>query len=316
MIKKIVIGILAILNTALLIMIIVSVVTGWHFRIVPSENSKLIAEGSSGISSQSTDEKVSEEDKDDEEEDYDEDDDDSENSSEDDDGEFDSDNDFVPGVTGEIIPDDDMDNSQNSEPVQSSIPAEESKSAETSKPVETSKPAETSKLAESSKPAGTSNPAQSKYPPASSMSTTDKAGLRDAEGFSWENGWTYLSPDAEQLTDYSLLTGGWKATMISDPFELRDSLGTDYFNVSLSGNASSAEVTINWGLRILKSVGTVDDSGNKSSLSGKFSNGKLTAVGSGSITIEGFFYDNGKEFAVGTYTWPDGVVGYIGLIRP
>ena len=104
--------------------------------------------------------------------------------------------------------------------------------------------------------------------------------------------------------------------MISDPLELMNSYATDYFNVSFSGSASSAEVRMNWGIRISKAVGTVDASDTSSPMSGSFSSGKLTAKGSGSISIEGFYYENGKEFAVGTYTWPDGVIGYIGLIRP
>ena len=338
MIKKIAIGLLALFNSALIIMIIVSVATGWHFRTKPSESSDIIAESSLNLtSSHEDDEKNSEED-DDDDDDYD---DDSEYSYDDnDDGEFDADNDFVAGVTVESIPEEDdvieeSQQSQNSEPAQtSSTPVQESKPVQTSKPTQTSKPAQTSeptqtskpaqtskptqtsKPAQTSKPTQTSKPAQSTFPSADSMSTSDKAGIMDAEGYSWDKGWTYLSSNAKQISDYSLLTGGWKATMITDPFELMDSYATDYFNVSFSGSATSAKVTMNWGLRILKSVGTVDDTGSTSSMAGKFSGGKLTAVGSGSIEITGFFYDNGKEFAVGTYTWPDGVIGYIGLIRP
>ena len=138
----------------------------------------------------------------------------------------------------------------------------------------------------------------------------------DAEGFSWNKGWTYLSSNAKPVSNFSELTGGWKAIMISDPLELMDSYATDYMNVDITGSASSLTVTMNWGTRIAKQLGTVDASGSSSSMTGSYSNGEITAVGSGRITINSFCYDYGKEFAVGTYTWPDGVIGYIGLIRP
>lgn len=297
MIKKIAIGLLAFLNSALLIMMVISILTGWHFCTAPSENSKIIAESSSDVTaSQKNDES-------DDEDDYD-DDDDSEYSYDDDDEEYDADNDFVADVTAEDIPEEDDD-------IEESQQAQNSESARTS-----SKPTQESKPTQTSKPTETSKPVQSSFPSANSMNTSEKAGLMDAEGFSWDKGWTYLTSGKKQITDYSLLTGGWKATMTTDPFELRDSYAIDYFNVSFSGSKSSAKVTINWGLRILKSVGTVDETGSTSSMSGSFSGGKLTATGSGKISIDGFYYENGKEFAVGTYTWPDGVIGYIGLIRP
>ena len=74
---------------------------------------------------------------------------------------------------------------------------------------------------------------------------------------------------------------------------------------------------MNWGTRFFHSQGTtIDDSSSQSVLESSFLEGKLTAVGSGSITIDGFYYQNGKEYALGTYTWPYGIIGTVGLIRP
>ena len=282
--KKIAIALLAIINSALLVMVLISVITGWHIRTAFEDKNNIVSDRSSTVTDPKGDNDSNE---DSDEKDKPEGDDSNEGD--------DDDNNFVPGVTAEEIPEDDepAETEQSSAPEQSSTPEQ------------------------SSAPERSSTPEQnSGFPAAGSVTTSDKAGLRDAEGYAWDKGWTYLSANAKPITDYSLLTGGWKATMITDPLELVDSYAADYFNISLSGSASSSNVTINWGLRIVKGTGTVDSSGTASTMTGSFSSGRLTAIGSGSITIEGFCYENGKEYAVGTYTWPDGVVGYVGLIRP
>ena len=310
--KKIVIIVLAIINSVFLIMILISVLTGWRIASAPSENKKIIADSS--VSNSDDASYDSENDYDDENDDYD--DNDDENSYANDDGEYDDDNDFVAGA----IVDDDIDNEVSIDPetthTESSAVSEPSKQTQVSKP-QSSKPAQTSKP-QSSTPIQTSKPASqtSSLPSSQNFSTTAKAGIMDAEGFSWNKGWTYLSSNAKPVSNFSELTGGWKAIMISDPLELMDSYATDYMNVDITGSASLLTVTMNWGTRIAKQLGTVDASGSSSSMTGSYSNGEITAVGSGRITINSFCYDYGKEFAVGTYTWPDGVIGYIGLIRP
>lgn len=310
--KKIVIIVLAIINSVFLVMILISVLTGWRIASAPSENKKIIADSS--VSNSDDASYDSENDYDDENDDYD--DNDDENSYANDDGEYDDDNDFVAGA----IVDDDIDDEVSIDPetthTESSAVSEPSKQTQVSKP-QSSKPAQTSKP-QSSTPIQTSKPASqtSSLPSSQNFSTTAKAGIMDAEGFSWNKGWTYLSSNAKPVSNFSELTGGWKAIMISDPLELMDSYATDYMNVDITGSASLLTVTMNWGTRIAKQLGTVDASGSSSSMTGSYSNGEITAVGSGRITINSFCYDYGKEFAVGTYTWPDGVIGYIGLIRP
>ncbi len=103
MIKKIAIGLLAFLNFALLITIVISVLTGWHFRTTPSENNRIIAESSSDPTASQENGKTGHEsdDDDDDDDDY------SEYSYDDDGDEYDADNDFVADVTAESIPDED-----------------------------------------------------------------------------------------------------------------------------------------------------------------------------------------------------------------
>ena len=151
-----------------------------------------------------------------------------------------------------------------------------------------------------------------------SMSTDYPAKEKDANGFLAKKGWTKLSSDKEYITDLSLLTGGWKAVMISDPDKKRGDTFTDYMNIDISVGQSGVAVKLNWNKRVFDSDGkSADVSGSPSSLTGSFDKGTLSATGSGAIKITDFCYDfdKGVEYAYGTYTWPDGVEAYVGLLR-
>ena len=139
--------------------------------------------------------------------------------------------------------------------------------------------------------------------------------MRETEAFTAKDGWLYITGDAETITDYSKLCGGWIAVMITDP---DGETITDFMNITISGTASKAKITMNWAQRYFHNGGlTVDDSGNSSEFSGSFSGGTAEALGPGKITITDFVYDygTGKEYATGVFIWPDGVKGYIGLTR-
>lgn len=157
----------------------------------------------------------------------------------------------------------------------------------------------------------------SPYPDPNSVSTKETASSREAELYTWNNGWSDMSSNAELIGDFTALTGGWKALIVTDPFELMDAYTTDFVNISISGSASDVKITMSWGTRLYNSTGkTVQTNSTPSSFSGKFQKGAIDAVGSGRLVIKDFYCGNGKEYAVGEYTWPDGLVGYVGLTRP
>lgn len=288
MFKKIIIVFLALLNMGLLSLIMISIITGWRYSFLKSEND-IVADDSSTASD------ISQK------------------------SEFFSavslDTESKPDISKPDSEETSLRFSDNEPPERTesfSSQSGESAISETSElSVQSSQPVYSNPESKSSE-----SESSSLYYP-KNMNTDEKAGIRDAEGFSWENGWTYLSTDAEQITDFSAVTGGWKAVIISDPFELRNSYTTDYMNIHISGTAAKLDVTMNWGIRFFNSDGTsIDASGYPSALSGSYSDYTLTATGSGKLVITAFFKDNGKEYAVGNYTWPDGIVAYVGLIRP
>ena len=157
-------------------------------------------------------------------------------------------------------------------------------------------------------------------PDASEMSTDDSAGSKDAYGFSWEGGkpkWTNLSQNAVEIEDLKYLTGGWKATIITDPENERGICCADYMNINISGSDEAVNLTMKWDKRYFKNKGKTIDVGDKDSvLKGHYSGGEVSVTGAGNVLLDGFWYDGGKEYAVGTYVWPDGAVGYIALVRP
>ena len=147
-------------------------------------------------------------------------------------------------------------------------------------------------------------------PQENALSTSNIATIPDSEGFMWNKGWLYLSSSAKKVKDFDALTGGWRAYMVSNP---QEALFTDYFNVTITGAEKNTIVVCNWGYHIEGE--TEDLSGQKTQLTGSFSKGSLKATGQGTLTITKFYEDGGKQYAEGSFVWPDGSKGYLGLVR-
>ncbi len=158
----------------------------------------------------------------------------------------------------------------------------------------------------------------SKYPPASSMSTSAFATEDDINNYSWENGWSTMSPQAESIDSFDTVTGGWRAVMVTDPLELLDCYSTDNMNIDISGSPDSATITFNSNKRRFHKNGEVLNlSGEHPSFQGSFTDGSIYAASrSGSVKLDHFYIDGDKEYALGVYTFPSGEIGYIGMVRP
>ena len=145
----------------------------------------------------------------------------------------------------------------------------------------------------------------------------DYADENDAKNFSYQRGWVNLSPSAQKITEYGMLTGYWKAVMISDPEDLKGGMFTDYFNVEISGAPDAVAVVFNWNRRVTEATGEVEDlKSARGGHEGSFSDGVITADSTNRLQLTDFRSFKGKEYAVGEYLWADGTQGYIGLIRP
>lgn len=136
--------------------------------------------------------------------------------------------------------------------------------------------------------------------------------LNGENGFSW----TDLSDSITPLTDLSSVTGGWKAYIVSSPWELEKSVAY-LMNINISGSEEEVTVTMHWHYFSVYSSGESGISEQPDTFyTGTWQNGSLECYGDGMITLDSFCFDQGKEYATGSIKWGDGTSGAIALIRP
>lgn len=148
----------------------------------------------------------------------------------------------------------------------------------------------------------------------STLAYGDENTMKD---FSYTDGWKTMSPSARRMTDFASVLGFWKAVMITDPGnESTEGTSYDYFNVEIYGMEEDARVVVNWNRRVIEKTGEEEDLiGGRGGLSGTFQNGSVTAQNGNRIEITDFWSDGDKEYAVGRFTWTNGTVGTVGLVR-
>ncbi|MBO4407100.1 MAG: hypothetical protein J5849_05300 [Clostridia bacterium] len=160
------------------------------------------------------------------------------------------------------------------------------------------------------------------YPPYFDVSTHGDLTPEDLAGFRWSPDagpyWEDLTPDAVRIADFDAVRGGWMAYVLDDPaMDVSTESVERVLNVEISGSADSADATFDWrDIYIESEEQVLVDSSPDSVFSGTWSDGRLEAFGPGMITLRDFFYSGGREYAVGTMTWPDGVPAIIALVRP
>lgn len=115
---------------------------------------------------------------------------------------------------------------------------------------------------------------------------------------------------AKRLTSLGDVTGGWKAYLFDDSMER-------LLNANIDVGQSAVTVTLDWYyVREGKTGKSFKDDTSNSKFSGKFDGGMLDATGSGRITLAAFWQQGDRQYAVGSFIWPDGTTGTIALVRP
>ncbi len=202
-------------------------------------------------------------------------------------------------------------------PVPESSVASKPESSAASRPESSVASRPESSVASKPESSAASNPSSPSVPGPGAVSTTDYPSLADITGFHYQKGWTNLSPHAVKLTQLSQVMGGWKAYMICDPENTRSSSMDKLFNLRIDLGQTNVVAIADWYYTFFNDTGEgMDDDTPDSTFSGDWSDGQLTAIGPGRITLRDFYYDNGRETAVGEMIWPDGVTAVIALVRP
>ncbi len=148
--------------------------------------------------------------------------------------------------------------------------------------------------------------------------TSDTSKLGDFQWITYDIMYGNVPDDVELLTDPQEIAGGWKAYIVDDYHGDNSEYIERLCNVDISVSDQDVEVCIKWDYMY---NGSVDESYSEkdnpdSYFNGSWSNGGISATGAGRITINGFWYKNGKEYAVGTLTWTDGMTSTVFLARP
>ena len=207
--------------------------------------------------------------------------------------------------------------SKEPQPESSVQPSQVSKEPQPESSVQPSQVSKEPQPESSVQPSQVSQISVPEIPDSYSMSTDGYPKLEDIRGFDISFGWIILTDTAQPITDPSLILGGWKAYMLCDPENKMDSTMEKFTNINISYGQSDMTVTVDWYYNYFSKLGEgADDNTPDSVFKGSFSDGQLEAVGSGRITLYGFYYQQGREYAVGRMIFQDGTEAVIALVRP
>ena len=149
------------------------------------------------------------------------------------------------------------------------------------------------------------------------LSTSERPDLGD---FLWYLDGVYydgIPDDAAYITEFSDMTGGWKAVFYYDPEFVANAFGYDFMNIVIDGSAENTSVTLDWYLYYGDSEEWDKSDEDDSVLSGTYGRGGITVGSSGFMMyITDFYSMNGKQYAVGYLSLQSGEPACVALVRP
>lgn len=147
--------------------------------------------------------------------------------------------------------------------------------------------------------------------------TDDTPTLADFQWLTYDVAHGGRPSNAEWLTDFEEVRGGWKCYLIDDPDGEYGTMMEFLLNAYIDGTADAADVTFDWYYAYDGSQDQgYEDNASDSSFSGSWTNGILSGVGSGRITLTDFWYADGHEYGMGILMWQDGATSLVALARP
>ena len=155
-------------------------------------------------------------------------------------------------------------------------------------------------------------------PAGTDFSTSTRPELSDFYWYMDDVYYEGLPYDSTPITEFSKLTGGWKALFYYDPDFTMDAYGFDYLNVTIGGSVDSVQLTVDWYKTNFGGYEEYDISDEEDSvLYGAFEQGGMYLSGDGfGIWITEFYYLNGRQYAVGYMELQSGEPTYVALVRP
>lgn len=121
---------------------------------------------------------------------------------------------------------------------------------------------------------------------------------------------------ATRVVDVQSISGDWKCLILYCPELDFSKQGFAFCNTNLSGDASALTTTFRWNTLVFGGQ-TIDQENEANAVfTGSFSDGVVTMSGPGAFRLEQFYELDGKQYAFGHYTPPDGESAVIAMVRP
>ena len=150
----------------------------------------------------------------------------------------------------------------------------------------------------------------------SGFSTTVRPAMEDFEWWD-EIKEAGLWPDAEALTEFEDIRGGWKCYTEYDPDLTMGAHLRELTNVEISGTPETASLVIDWYMLFPDGEEPYDTATwDDTSFSGQYNAEGLYVTGPGNIYISRFYLYEGSQYAFGSLISPDGTVADFVLMRP
>ena len=153
-------------------------------------------------------------------------------------------------------------------------------------------------------------------PAGDAVSTTDRPNL---EEFQWYDAVRKdgVWQDAERMTTFDALKGSWKGMIVYAADRKMEPYARELLNVTIAGEEQDCRLTLDWYQMCWEERLPRSESNKADSVfSGAYRNNECYVTGSDSITLGQFCRYEGKEYAFGTLTLPDGNGVELVLMRP
>ncbi|MBQ8965411.1 zinc ribbon domain-containing protein [Ruminococcus sp.] len=156
------------------------------------------------------------------------------------------------------------------------------------------------------------------YAEAMSYDTADRPTFDEFEWCYGQFGLIYTPPeDADMITEPLGFSGGWKCMIIYNPTNYEGTYMREIDNVIISVNGDAVDMTFDWYyMEEPNSEPTYLTDLDDRTFFGDVVGSGISAYNDVTVTVDYFWIEDGREFALGTVNMDDGIPAYLALVRP
>lgn len=163
------------------------------------------------------------------------------------------------------------------------------------------------------------NTTEAAVPSATALSTKAKPKAADFQGWFVNGAMKAGKPNGvKTLSSLSDISGSWKAFLFLDPTNRNGEKAQTFGTVTFDGTNERIKVYLKrYYTHFFNDNENMDESSEAPDFfSARWKAGQLIASGVGSFVITDFWEQDGKQYAIGTFSTQDGITASMGLVRP